>query len=159
MVHSINAVVGPADTVRKIVVVAGGPPPTALPFGLVIAPLAEAQIEKLTGTNLGEIAKGFSYFSPSLERALADAAGECVFAYIETEYSGGIGTQAAALFSGQEAAVRLIEPDIYARATPNSPINSALRALGVRSASARDEFDTVGLGRFRDFADFGGDVA
>lgn len=33
------------------------------------------------------------------------------------------------------------------------PINEALRILGVTPSNGRDEFDTVGLGKYRDFDD------
>jgi hypothetical protein len=69
MGHSINAVVGPSESVAKIVEAAGCPPATGLSFGLVIAPLGHAQIDKLTGCEPGKVAKGFRYLSPAeLER-------------------------------------------------------------------------------------------
>lgn len=60
------------------------------------------------------------------------------FAIIETNYFGGMGDQWAAAFDGEE------------RLTPDdASINQALAALGVRSTSDRDEFEVIGLDRFR----------
>lgn len=65
------------------------------------------------------------------------------FAIIETDCFGGIGTQCAVAFEGED------------RLTPDqASINQALAALGVRAASDRDEFDVIGLGRFRSHPDY-----
>ena len=154
MGHSINAVVGPSESVAKIVEAAGCPPAIQLSFGLVIAPLGHAQIEKLTGCEPSAVAKGFKYLSPALERGLFNAAGRG-FAYIETDYFGGTGSQAAAIFSDWPPALLLADEDTNAPAQPESPINTALRSLGVRAAPGQDEFDTVGIGRFRDLESLG----
>jgi hypothetical protein len=72
---------------------------------------------------------------------------EPLFAVIETDYFGGQGDQAAVVYRG--------EREIMAPANARfGPINEALRHLGVRASSGLDEFDTVGLGGFRDFDDF-----
>ncbi len=69
-----------------------------------------------------------------------------LFAIIETDYVGGVGTQAAAVYHGERVVMR---PE----SAVSGPINTALRHLGVVAGSGVDEFDTVGLGRFRDFDD------
>lgn len=70
-----------------------------------------------------------------------------LFAIIETDYFGGAGDQAAAVYSG--------EIEVMAPTTAKvGPINEALRHLGVRESVETDEFDTVGLGRFRHFDRF-----
>jgi hypothetical protein len=72
---------------------------------------------------------------------------EPLFAVIETDYFGGKGDQAAAVYCGCREVM-----------APGSgtvgPINEALRYLGVRASADTDEFDAVGLGRFRDLDDF-----
>jgi hypothetical protein len=63
---------------------------------------------------------------------------EPLFAIIQTDYFGGDGSQWAAVFRG---ATRLTDE--------KTSINTALAALGVRASSPDDEFDTIGLGRYR----------
>ncbi|MEM0961224.1 MAG: hypothetical protein AAGK21_01630 [Bacteroidota bacterium] len=70
-------------------------------------------------------------------RLVADVP-EPTFALLVTNYFGGIGGQAAAAYQGDRW---LTEGE--------DSINAALRALGVRPEDGKDEFDTVGLGRFR----------
>ncbi|MER5280483.1 hypothetical protein ABT025_32775 [Streptomyces sp. NPDC002809] len=78
------------------------------------------------------------------EAVLRDLVGEVTgtnrprFAVIATDYFAGIGGQWAAAFDGEE------------RLTPDdASINQALAALGVRATASMDEFDVIGLGRFR----------
>jgi hypothetical protein len=68
-------------------------------------------------------------------------------AYIETEYFGGIGEQAAAVWEDG----RLIMPATLA---PSGPINEALKLLGVQRTATQDEFDVAGLGRHRRTTDW-----
>jgi hypothetical protein len=63
---------------------------------------------------------------------------EPLFAIIQTDYFGGSGSQWAVAFRG---ATRLTGE--------KTSINTALAALGVRASSPDDEFDTIGLGRYR----------
>lgn len=66
-----------------------------------------------------------------------------LFAIIATEYFGGIGEQAAALYQGET----LITDD--EQASDYGSINQDLRGLGVERQETKDEFDTVGLSNYR----------
>jgi hypothetical protein len=70
-----------------------------------------------------------------------------LFAVIDTDYFGGAGSQAAAVYHGT---TELMPPET---SSTFGPINRALRRLGVNAYGHRDEFETVGLHRFRDFSD------
>jgi hypothetical protein len=63
---------------------------------------------------------------------------EPLFAIIQTDYSGGAGSQWAVAFRG---AARLTGE--------TTSINQALATLGVRAKTPYDEFDTIGLGGYR----------
>lgn len=76
-----------------------------------------------------------------------------LFAVIETDYAGGNGAQAAAVYRG---AVEVIAPEWTAIghfSGSKGPINRALLLLGVNRSGDRDEFETVGLDHHRDFYD------
>ncbi|HEY7426084.1 MAG TPA: hypothetical protein VH682_17775 [Gemmataceae bacterium] len=77
---------------------------------------------------------------------MREVAPELFFAVIETDYFGGQGGQAAAVYRGDR---EVMAPAVGAV----GPINEALRHLSIRASAGNDEFDTVGLGRFRDFDD------
>lgn len=146
MGHSITAVIGSPDVIARVVSAAGCPQPISLIGGLQIAPLGHDQIDKLTALHPGEHVDGFNYLSAALRLALMNAVQEGTAAYIETDYFGGVGSQAATVFSDGSFAI----PE-----ETTFPINAALRALGVRAAPGVDEFDTLGLSRFRDLESLG----
>ena len=87
--------------------------------------------------------------------ALSTVAEEGTLAYIETNYFGGTGSQAAAVFVDGKLVLKAAIP--VTRNPPNrdDPINTALRALGVMAAEGQDEFDTLGLRQFRNLEDLG----
>jgi len=146
--HSIKVVIGKPAVIERIAKVAGCPQPTELSLGLVTAPLGERQIDKLTALQPGRYLEGFYYLSEGLRDALVAAAGSDAFAYVETEYFGGVGSQGAAFFDQGRMVMNASEED--EPASHDSPINTILRALGVEAERGQDEFGTLGLSQFRD---------
>lgn len=63
-------------------------------------------------------------------------------AYCETDYFGGFGEQTAVVWDNKE--------QLYGQTDSYGPINSALKLIGVERETGLDEFDTIGLGKFRD---------
>lgn len=155
MGHSITAIVGTHQVVARVRGMAGAPAPTELPYGLCIAPLGHEQIDKLTQLQSGEYLDGFRSLSDGLQAALLMAVGEDTLAYIETEYFGGSGSQAAAVFRDGAIVLRVVLPEGRKPAQSDDPINSALRMLGVSGTLNGDEFTAVGLDRFRDLEALG----
>lgn len=86
-----------------------------------------------------------------LSKRLADLCAESStrgpVAYIETDYWGGEGEQAALLWEQGEV---VYEP----RKASSGPINDVLRRMGVERGEHLDEFDAVGLDRYRDNGDW-----
>jgi len=154
MGHNITAVIGAAADVARVVSRTGGPMPVKLKFGLEIAPLGHQQIDLLTELQPGEYFDG-THLSEALQRALIQAADDGKLAYIETNYFGGTGSQAAAVFSAGRIVMRSSIPIGRQPAHRDAPINTALRALGVEALAGEDEFDSIGLGRFRDLESLG----
>jgi hypothetical protein len=82
----------------------------------------------------------------------------CIFplVYIETDYFGGDGWQAAMAWVGGRAIfgpVRTSDEWEGGKFVPTplleGAINQAVRHLGVKRGAARDEFDALGLGQHR----------
>ena len=61
-------------------------------------------------------------------------------AKITTDYFGGVGEQTAKLFINNER--------VY-NGEKGSPINEVLKRMGVLRKDGMDEYDTIGLGRYR----------
>ena len=71
-------------------------------------------------------------------------------ASITTDYFGGPGEQSAKLFINNKKV--LDEDDTFDSSL--SPINSALKMMDVDKKGGFDEFDTIGLGKYRSNYDF-----
>ena len=124
--------------------------PLGLGFGFLPAteqlagddePAPFEHLERLT-VRLGEWAESFS--------------AACPLAYVETDYFGGDGGQAAVAWTaGRLAFGPALTRDYWEggnfHQTPllDGAINQAVRLLGVDRGAVRDEFDALGLGRHR----------
>jgi len=71
-------------------------------------------------------------------------------ALIETDYFGGSGGQSAKLFLNGKIIFK--NEDDYSIST--NPINSVLKQIGVTRLVPNDEFDTIGLSKYRSNKDF-----
>lgn len=140
MGHEIQGVIVVADRARGIAALLGAPV-AQLDAGFAFVPLTDSAFDALCTGEGGEAPPGFRWLIPKVSAMLAEVSRDTPLAWVETEYFGGIGAQAAALFvSGQRA---------WVEAGPGFAIDRALRDLGVVREVHRDEFDVVGLGRYR----------
>ena len=108
---------------------------------LCLIPLAADQIETLDIPFLPLTDGGKATIGPDLDTLCRAMSINVKFAYVEAEFFGGAGTQGFALYENGAPASA---PTVHAEA-----INQALRWLGVRHESNKDEFDTIGLGTHR----------
>ncbi|MFI0405819.1 hypothetical protein [Actinomadura sp. 3N508] len=107
----------------------------------------------LTGALLDEVVEldGDWKVPADFGRVLADCSATGPVAYVEAEYFGGTGSQAAQVWDAGEIVLgplHVAEGERWPEA--GSPISQALRRLGVDKGEHFDEFDAVGLGRHRD---------
>ena len=164
MGHQITALIGTRQGLGRLIEQFAPPAPTELSYGLIIVPLGELRLDLLT-EQWSTAVPGFAYLNPGLELGVLAGIGEASVLYVETNYFGGTGSQSAAFFShGQvlwrqsesvrprlESRVTLLDRALgkFGIGTSKSPINRGLAELGVPASPGQDEFDDVGLGRFR----------
>jgi|HubBroStandDraft_5_1064220.scaffolds.fasta_scaffold66337_2 hypothetical protein len=145
MGHAINAIV--FGTAVKDAILAEIPHArvTSLSKGLFLVPNTDALFDALREQypNVEDANREiFWKLSGLLALVLERASIHGPIAYIETDYFGGAGTQAAAVWRDG----RVLMSPAKAR---RGPINRALRHLGVRFTWPRDAFQAVGLHRYR----------
>ncbi|MCW1915946.1 hypothetical protein OJ996_20325 [Luteolibacter sp. GHJ8] len=113
--------------------------------GWHLVPLDDDDLDNL-GLDFSTVLDGFNYLSPSLRDFMIELSGLGALAYVETEYFGGEGGQAAAAFKEGRL---LATPSAEERA-----INRALRSIGIFAPEGLDEFDHIGLSRHRHTSDW-----
>jgi hypothetical protein len=147
MGHHISAVLlrGPYDAEKAR---AFDLRPIPLESGITMFPLdgkhCDYWSEKL-GVH-GSLSRRPQLNEPVVHHMVNAIADDPLFAVIDTDFFGGIGDQAAAVYRGPK---EVIAPWVGYR----GPINHALHELGVIPRGALDLFDTVGLREHRDFDD------
>jgi hypothetical protein len=98
---------------------------------------------------------GFWKAPAGFGRALAACSANGPVAYVEAEYFGGTGEQAAMVWDvGRVVLGHLHLAENASIPADGTPISQALRRLGVTTGDHQDAFDAVGLGRHRDTEDW-----
>lgn len=136
MGHAIHALVLPRDEARSLIAQHPEFRAFALPQNFAIVPLNAELVDALVDRMRVAI--------DEVMRILSSAR---TFAQIETDYFGGTGEQRAAFWRDGQAT-------FSTEWREGDAINEALRMLGVETTGS-DEFDALGLVRFRGFDAFG----
>ena len=146
MGHTIEAFILPQALASAALLEMPGARTIPLPQGLCLVPVTDQVFDDLRERYpevLDPPSEEFWMLSGPLIRAVENISLHGVIAYVETDYFGGVGDQAAAVW---ENGKQCLAP---AKSEKIGPINRALRFLGVRAESPRDEFDSIGLGTHR----------
>lgn len=147
MGHCIRAIIGTHEDVHKIADAWVRAKEIELPqgFGMVFCTTVLLEdIEELMESS-GEVIDyslfpELEYFNASVKELMESYSFRTKLAYIETDYFGGTGTQAGILYeNGKPAAPKNGE----------GAINALLKELGVWRKPDKDEFDMLGLGKYR----------
>lgn len=72
-------------------------------------------------------------------------------AYITTDYFGGFGDQTAQVF---DCGKKIYDYSVPGSMNTSDSIDEALKLMGVVCVDGYDEFDTIGLGKYRSNEDF-----
>jgi len=143
--HAVQALVLAGDPEQRAALAAAGARVVPVGGGLLLVPITSPLLTYVESQRSGRY-EGPSRTCRALTGALARFARRLSstgpVAYIETDYFGGRGDQAATVFLRGQRVLR------RPRATLG-PINDALALLGVTTSTLGDGFDTVGLGRYR----------
>jgi hypothetical protein len=148
-----------ASIVPASVLAEAGPLPAGayredLGFGLVFVDLASLDEPAAEHDPSARRHPIFLSLTASTAAWVAQVARTGAVAYVEAEYWGGVGWQAAAVWENSVLVLGPLfhsnDPDETDRArqadpAPSGAINAALERLGVRCAAGKDAFDTVGL--------------
>jgi hypothetical protein len=144
--HHIEAIIGPSHAVGRYRLSNPAARLVDLPQGFALVPVVR---ELLVHTGPAELVRGFYFLTETFDAGLAAASRDGPLVYVETEYFGGAGGQAAAVYrEGRRTFLASTHDDCVVGDDP-WPISTGLRQIGVVRSDAVDEFDAVGLDRHR----------
>ncbi|MDE7478707.1 MAG: hypothetical protein K2M91_12305 [Lachnospiraceae bacterium] len=144
MGHCIQAIIGVHETIQKLAE-NWLRKEIELPQGYGMVFMTNAFVDELT--ELFDIPDEVCYpeqldfFTAAIEQILQENSFRTKLAYIETDYFGGVGTQAGVLYENGRVS---IEP-----CSGDGTINLLLKELGVWCVPGKDDFDSLNLGRYR----------
>jgi hypothetical protein len=160
MSHHIQALIASSDILESIQRTYPAARVIPLPQNLALLPVTKAFADDIAQIKSSSVRLAFHQFT-QLTEAVAEFAKElsatAPVVYAETDYFGGRGAQAAIVWKNGEVVfgplvTKNIDDDqqgVFATTLSDEAINQALRRIGVVLTSTRDEFDAVGLGRYR----------
>ncbi len=155
---ALEALVGDHALMRRLAARSPSVRAVALDSSLSLVPMTDELFDALAGDGGDTHDEVFAKFPPGLDEVLSELSATSPVAYIEVNYFGGLGSQAAALWDRgalRYAPERLDDDVVDARPLHERPVNHALRRLGVGVAAGElDEWDTVRLGRYPDTDDW-----
>jgi hypothetical protein len=144
MSYELEAIIGLAEPIRKSCQGIENAHAIPLAQGLAMIPLTGDLRTELEGCESGESSPAVdstAYLSDGVTAWIADASENSTIVWIEATYFGGWG--------GQTIVVRQNGAIIKGPVSGPDVINQALKMLGVEAEKDLDEFDTLGLGRYR----------
>jgi len=112
--------------------------------GIGMVPLSEdllQAIDRSAGSVPAPLEPGFEFLSRNVAAWVRALSRGATLAYTEAEFIAGEGTESAVVWRDGEVALGPLHG--------TGAVNLALRALGVKAPSGREEFEVVGLGRHR----------
>jgi hypothetical protein len=156
MGHYLHALIGRAAVLAPVALEFPGTVCVPLPGELALVPVTDEFWEAVDDHPAVEsdlIADNvLERGEPGLYGLMVRLSQDAPVVYVETDYAGGVGRQAAVLAEG--GAIREFWGNGEVRLVGESTaINQALRRLGVVASDGVDEFDTLGLRGFRDTND------
>lgn len=142
MGYTLRALVGQPASFRSLIQVFPQAVLVELAQGLSLLPLPDELLDELMMGRHSDVLPLFSYLTQQLEAQILYLAETHPLGYLEADYFGGEGMQAAVFWQGGQR--HFVSGPGY------GALNKVLRALGVHPATSHDdEFDAVDLGRHR----------
>lgn len=147
MSHCVQLIVGRGDPIIRVLKAWPEAKDAPLLEGWSAVPMLDALYDAVIDAHSDADTIGPFYFDPpGLDFVLSQATkGGGSLVYLETDYFGGVGQQAAACWK-DGARISLHEQP--------GAINAALVELGVTPTGTLDAFDTIGLGKRRSMSDY-----
>ena len=149
----LRAVIGQADGLDPVAQRCGVPP-VELDGRWSLIPWTDDAFDALDPSDPDLEPAGLRYCHSALTGAMTEASFRAPLAYIEADSFGGQIEQGAVVFVAGEVVWSSHAGPILPPSRVRSPASEALSRIGVQRRGDLDEFDTIGLGRYRETKDW-----
>lgn len=148
MGHCIQAIIGTRRSVQELTHDWACAEQVVLPQEYVMIFLTDTLFDRITersNKSDRDLSPVLTYLTEAIHLFLQQYSLHGRLAYIETDYFGGVGTQAGALYENGQLQI--------APCSGEKTINLLLSALGVQCEPGKDAFDSLNLGQYRHMPD------
>ncbi|WP_160713459.1 hypothetical protein [Chitinophaga solisilvae] len=146
MGYYLNAFIGKSRDINCICKAYNLAIPVNLDQDISLIPLTEDLFDQINELDATEGVDGFEYLTVTIEMNVLGAIKEKPLAYVEVTYFGGEGGQTGIIWKDGKRNAEL--------AYGQEAINIVLRTFDVIADHNKDEFDTLGFGRYRHTQDW-----
>ena len=143
MGHQIEVIIGKREDMRQITE-RWCCQAAELPQDFVMVYLTDQLFDRITGLRGvpdREISGELTYLTEAIHQFLQESSRQSRLAYIETDYTGGYGSQAGVLYENGRMTA--------APRSGEGTANQLLHQLGVSCSRGQDEFDSLELYKYR----------
>ena len=150
--HWIQAIVSSPAVLKLSLAHLPGAVICQLEQGLALIPLTnkvEADLQRIENGSAQSVVPHSGEICPGVASIASMLSMHAPVIYLATFIHGGTGGQDAIVWRDGQVVLCIGDDDEAMSAWPNSPISRALRQIGVTAKAGQDEFDAIGLGRFR----------
>ena len=109
-------------------------------------PLTEELFDEINQMEISTKLMGFEFLNQNIENRILKVIGSKEVAYVESEFFGGEGGHIGLIWKNGE---RAFTSDLNIQS-----MNEILKRLGVQKTTFKDEFDSIGLGQYRQTEDW-----
>lgn len=150
--HWVQVLIGPVGVVLQAC--ARLPSAVACPLaqGFALVPVTDrlvGELQTVVHRQSDEVLLHSGEMAPGLAKMAAELSMNGPMVYAATFIHGGTGGQDAVVWCDGDVVLNIGDDEDTMSAWPDSPISRALRRAGVVASDGMDEFDTIGLGRYR----------
>jgi hypothetical protein len=150
MAHCVHGFVALRSDLEKSIATLPKAGLCELSQGFAFVPITDAMVDPSEPVSSQQM---FSELTRRLEEWGLACSANFSIVYLETEYFGGLGSQAAIVWRAGKTVFGPAREKAM-QATLERPINGVLRCIGVQRGTMSDEFQAIGLHRFRNDDDW-----
>ncbi len=141
MGYSLNAVIGCTPALHHLSSNFKNAKALNLHNELYIMPMSDELFDEINNYKPSNHIGSFIFLNERIANLLAAASEDGTIAYFEADYFGGTGYQSSIVWVNQDV--------VFSEEKSKDAFNKSLKLMGVRKKEGCNEFETVGLNRFR----------
>jgi len=146
MGYTLKAYIGKKENLNPILEKYSESQIVDLGYGISMIPMTEELFDQINNLEVSNSIDKFEFLTDYIERKTIEAIGLRQLAYVESEFFGGQGGHIGIIWGNGKR--------VYFGEHGKNTMNEIMKRLGINRTLMKDEFETVGLSKFRHTEDW-----